>query len=61
VLSVREARRGSCVILFGKPDNPMGQPRSLVGGHLIGAPTPWLASVLFQRTFSGIPNTRRAR
>ena len=34
VLSARGARRGSCVILFGKPDNPMGQLRSLVGGPL---------------------------
>ena len=24
VLSAREARRGSCVVLFGKPDNPDG-------------------------------------
>jgi CBS-domain-containing membrane protein len=27
---------GSCVILFGNPDSDMAQPRSLVGGHLIG-------------------------
>lgn len=30
---------GSCVILFGMPSNPMAQPRSLVGGHLVGAIT----------------------
>ena len=30
---------GSCVILFGMPDSSMAQPRSLVGGHLIGAVT----------------------
>jgi CBS-domain-containing membrane protein len=30
---------GSRVLLFGAPDNPMAQPRSLVGGHLIGAMT----------------------
>ena len=30
---------GSCVLLFGAPDNPMARPRSLVGGHLIGAVT----------------------
>jgi len=30
---------GSCVILFGMPSNAMAQPRSLVGGHLIGAAT----------------------
>lgn len=28
---------GSCVILFGMPDTPMAQPRSLFGGHLIAA------------------------
>ena len=30
---------GSCVLLSGAPDNPMAQPRNLVGGHLIGAVT----------------------
>ncbi len=30
---------GSCVILFGALDNPMAQPRSLVGGHFVGAAT----------------------
>jgi CBS-domain-containing membrane protein len=28
---------GSCVIVFGMPDSSMAQPRSLVGGHFIGA------------------------
>jgi CBS-domain-containing membrane protein len=28
---------GSCVILFGMPDSPMAQPRSLFGGHFIGS------------------------
>ena len=28
---------GSCVILFGNPDGAMAQPRSLFGGHLVGA------------------------
>jgi CBS-domain-containing membrane protein len=26
---------GSCVILFGMPDNDMAQPRSFLGGHVI--------------------------
>jgi CBS-domain-containing membrane protein len=30
---------GSCVVLFGAPDSQMAQPRSLVGGHLVGAAT----------------------
>src|SRR3954463_13189338 len=30
---------GSCVILFGNPDGDMAQPRSLFGGHLVGALT----------------------
>ena len=28
---------GSCVILFGMPDNEMAQPRSFLGGHIIAA------------------------
>jgi CBS-domain-containing membrane protein len=28
---------GSCVIVFGMPDSKMAQPRSLLGGHLIGS------------------------
>ena len=28
---------GWCVVLFGAPDSHMAQPRSLVGGHLVGA------------------------
>jgi CBS-domain-containing membrane protein len=28
---------GSCVIAFGMPDSAMARPRSLLGGHLIGA------------------------
>jgi CBS-domain-containing membrane protein len=28
---------GSCVILFGVSDSQMAQPRSLVGGHVVGA------------------------
>jgi CBS-domain-containing membrane protein len=28
---------GSCVIVFGMPDSPMAQPRSLLGGHAIGS------------------------
>ena len=27
---------GSCVILFGIPDNVMAQPRSFIGGHFVG-------------------------
>ena len=27
---------GSCVILFGMPESVMAQPRSLIGGHVIG-------------------------
>jgi CBS-domain-containing membrane protein len=27
---------GSCVIVFGMPDSKMAQPRSLLGGHVIG-------------------------
>ena len=38
---------GSCVIVFGMPDSPMTQPRSLVGGHFIGAAT----GVLFGHMF----------
>ncbi|WP_170153120.1 HPP family protein [Roseiarcus fermentans] len=30
---------GSCVILFGASDSPMAQPRSLIGGHFVGAAT----------------------
>ena len=28
---------GSCVIVFGMPESPMAQPRSLLGGHAIGS------------------------
>jgi CBS-domain-containing membrane protein len=28
---------GSCVIVFGMPDSKMAQPRSLLGGHVIGS------------------------
>ncbi|MCW5745305.1 MAG: HPP family protein [Alphaproteobacteria bacterium] len=28
---------GSCVILFGMPDNEMAQPRSVFGGHVIAS------------------------
>ncbi len=28
---------GSCVIVFGMPDSKMAQPRSLIGGHLVGS------------------------
>jgi CBS-domain-containing membrane protein len=28
---------GSCVILFGMPDNEMAQPRSFLGGHAMAA------------------------
>ena len=38
---------GSCVIVFGMPDSPMAQPRSLVGGHVIGAATGLAFSHLF--------------
>src|SRR5215831_1867726 len=27
---------GSCVILFGMPENVMAQPRSFIGGHVVG-------------------------
>ena len=30
---------GSCVILFGRPDSDMAQPRSLLGGHFVAALT----------------------
>jgi CBS-domain-containing membrane protein len=28
---------GSCIIVFGMPESRMAQPRSLLGGHLIGS------------------------
>lgn len=28
---------GSCVIVFGMPDSKMAQPRSLIGGHVVGS------------------------
>lgn len=38
---------GSCVILFGNPQGDMAQPRSLFGGHLVGA----LIGLLFLTLF----------
>ncbi len=29
----------SCVLVFGLPDSPLGQPRSVIGGHLIASLT----------------------
>jgi CBS-domain-containing membrane protein len=40
---------GSCVILFGNPDGEMAQPRSLFGGHLVGA----LSGLVFAHLFGG--------
>jgi CBS-domain-containing membrane protein len=40
---------GSCVILFGMPDSPMAQPRSLAGGHLVGT----LTGLVFLHLFGG--------
>ncbi len=28
---------GSCVIIFGMPETKMAQPRSLIGGHVVGS------------------------
>jgi CBS-domain-containing membrane protein len=38
---------GSCVILFGNPSADMAQPRSLFGGHLVGA----LSGLVFLHAF----------
>lgn len=37
---------GSCVIVFGMPDSKMAQPRSLIGGHVIGSVVGLVASHL---------------
>jgi len=40
---------GSCVILFGMPDNVMAQPRSFIGGHLVGT----TVGLIFSHAFGG--------
>jgi len=40
---------GSCVILFAIPDNVMAQPRSFVGGHLVGT----IVGLMFSHAFGG--------
>src|SRR5262245_58914019 len=40
---------GSCVILFGIPDNVMAQPRSFIGGHFVGT----TVGLIFSHTFGG--------
>src|SRR5262245_10682319 len=40
---------GSCVILFGIPDNVMAQPRSFIGGHLVGT----TVGLIFSYAFGG--------
>jgi len=40
---------GSCVILFATPDNVMAQPRSFIGGHLVGT----TVGLIFSHTFGG--------
>ena len=40
---------GSCVILFGIPDNVMAQPRSFIGGHLVGT----TVGLIFSDAFGG--------
>ena len=40
---------GSCVILFGIPDNVMAQPRSFIGGHLVGT----TVGLIFSHAFGG--------
>jgi len=37
----------SCVLLFGYPDSPFAQPRSLIGGHLIATATGLVFLTLF--------------
>jgi CBS-domain-containing membrane protein len=39
---------GSCVILFGIPDNVMAQPRSFIGGHFVGT----TVGLIFSHSFS---------
>jgi CBS-domain-containing membrane protein len=40
---------GSCVILFAIPDNVMAQPRSFIGGHLVGT----TVGLIFNHAFGG--------
>src|SRR5215831_2292071 len=40
---------GSCVILFAIPDNVMAQPRSFIGGHLLGT----TVGLMFSHAFGG--------
>ncbi len=46
---------GSCVILFGMPDNEMAQPRSFLGGHLIATVTGLVFLRLGLLHFGGSP------
>lgn len=50
---------GSCVILFGMPDNEMAQPRSFLGGHVIAA-TVGLVFLRFGTMRFGGPSELRA-
>jgi CBS-domain-containing membrane protein len=40
---------GSCVIVFGMPDSPMAQPRSLCGGHALASAVGLVFLLLFGR------------
>ena len=40
---------GSCVILFAMPDSVMAQPRSFIGGHLVGT----VVGLVFSHAFGG--------
>jgi len=40
---------GSCVILFAIPENVMAQPRSFIGGHLVGT----TVGLIFSHAFGG--------